>query len=98
MCVARSTTFTLTIKWSSIRVGGAFITTGGVGTLPLAPLCRMPGDAPLAEALPGIIQQIEQRLRRDASPEEARRLLTAAFVLTGLKVPRGVAIQLFQGV
>src|SRR6478736_4503484 len=26
-------TFTLTIKWSSIRVGGAFITTGGVGTL-----------------------------------------------------------------
>jgi hypothetical protein len=25
--------FTLTIKWSSIRVGGAFITTGGVGTL-----------------------------------------------------------------
>jgi hypothetical protein len=30
-------TFTLTIKWSSIRVGGAFITTGGVGTLqPLA--------------------------------------------------------------
>jgi hypothetical protein len=30
-------TFTLTIKWSSIRVGGAFITTGGVGSLqPLA--------------------------------------------------------------
>jgi hypothetical protein len=26
-------TFTLTIKTSSIRVGGAFITTGGVGTL-----------------------------------------------------------------
>jgi hypothetical protein len=26
-------TFTLTIRWSSIRVGGTFITTGGVGTL-----------------------------------------------------------------
>ncbi len=30
-------TFTLTINWSSIRVGGAFITTGGVGTLQALP-------------------------------------------------------------
>ena len=32
-----SVTFTLTIRWASIRVGGTFITAGGVGTLKTLP-------------------------------------------------------------
>jgi hypothetical protein len=71
---------------------------GGLGTLPLAPLCRMPGDAPHEQALPAIIQQLDERLLREATPEEAKELLTAAFILTGLRVPQAVAVQLFQGV
>jgi hypothetical protein len=37
-------------------------------------------------------------LQREAPPESLRRLLTAAFVLTGLRVPREVATNVFQGV
>ncbi len=41
-------TFTLTIRWPNIRVGGAFITTGGVGTLK-----ALPGEG-LAERSQGL--------------------------------------------
>jgi hypothetical protein len=71
---------------------------GGLGTLPLAPLCQMPGDAPLEEALPGVIQRLDERLRHEAAPEEASVLRTASFILTGLLVSREVLLQLYQGV
>ncbi len=70
---------------------------GGVGTLPLATLCRMPHDAPLEDALPPIIRRIDERLQNEASPEDARKLLLAAYVLTGLRMPRDLAAELFQG-
>jgi hypothetical protein len=38
------------------------------------------------------------RLERESSPGGMRRLLTAAFVLTGLRIPRSASRQLFQGV
>jgi hypothetical protein len=74
------------------------ILAGGVGTLPLAPLCQVPPGATLEEVLPGIIRQMEQRLTREASPESAAKLLTSAFVLAGMRVKRETLIQLFQGV
>jgi hypothetical protein len=69
-----------------------------VGTLPLAPLCQVPPGAALEEGLPGVIRQIDERLTREASPEDAAKLWTAAFVLTGTRLSQEVAIQLFQGV
>jgi predicted transposase YdaD len=39
-----------------------------------------------------------ERLEREAPPNQADRLLTAAYVLTGLRLPRAAAFQLFQGV
>jgi hypothetical protein len=71
---------------------------GGLGTLPLAPLGRLPTGVPVAEALPGVIRRIEGRLTREATPEEANRLLTASFVLTGLRLSRDEAVHLFRGV
>jgi hypothetical protein len=68
-----------------------------VAMLPLAPLGQLPKGSKLA-ALAGIIKKIIQRLQDEAPPEQVRRLLTAAFVLTGLRVPRQTAVQLFQGV
>lgn len=66
---------------------------GGLGTLPLAPISAV------AEAdLPLVVRQIDDRLQREASPEQAGVLTTAALVLTGLRLPREQAIQLFRGV
>jgi predicted transposase YdaD len=70
---------------------------GHRGTLPLAPLCRLPENVPVEDALRRVIQQIDERLQREA-PEEAAVLLSTAYVLTGLRVPRDRAEQLFQGV
>src|SRR5262249_19278204 len=39
-----------------------------------------------------------ERLQRDAPEEHAGKMLTAAFVLTGLRVRRQLARELFQGV
>jgi hypothetical protein len=58
---------------------------GGLGTLPLAPLGQMPADVPLDEALKQVIQAVDQRLRAEATPEEAAKLLMATYVLTGLR-------------
>jgi hypothetical protein len=74
------------------------ILAGGLGTLPLAPLCRMPPGVPLEQALPTVIRQMEERLAREATPEDTAKVLTAAFVLTGLRLSREVALQLFHGV
>ncbi len=48
--------------------------------------------------LAAVIQQMSDRLLREARPDQARRLLTAAFILTGLRVSGKAALQLFQGV
>lgn len=75
------------------QVPTASILTGGVGTLPLAPL----GDVP-EERLPEVVQQVAQRLRGEASPEEARELWHTAFILSGLRLNRAAMISLFRGV
>ncbi|MBI1917594.1 MAG: hypothetical protein HYS12_23110 [Planctomycetes bacterium] len=70
---------------------------GGLGTLPLAPLCRLPGDARVEDALPAILRRIDERLRAEATPPEARKLLAATYVLTGLRMPAELAAPIFQG-
>jgi hypothetical protein len=58
----------------------------------------MPADVPLEESLKQVIHEIDRRLRAEASPEEAAKLLMATYVLTGLRVRREVFASLFQGV
>jgi predicted transposase YdaD len=72
--------------------------TGGLGTLPLAPLCRLPAGITMQQALGPIVRRIAERLEHEAAPEDRAKLLSAAYVLTGLRVARDVAEQIFQGV
>jgi hypothetical protein len=76
----------------------ARILEGGLGTLPLAPLCRLPRGMPLRQALASVIRRVEERLTAEASREDAAKLLTAVYVLTGLRVRQAVVEELFRGV
>jgi predicted transposase YdaD len=69
------------------------VLSGGLGTLPLAPL----SDVSRA-ALPGVIDRMKERIRREAPPDEAGLLWTATYVLMGLRYPENVTEQLLQGV
>jgi hypothetical protein len=74
------------------------VLAGHRGTLPLAPLCRLPENMPVEDALAGVVRRMDERLQREAPPQEAALLLSAAYVLTGLRVPRSMLDQVFQGV
>jgi hypothetical protein len=71
---------------------------GPLGTAPLAMLGALPQDLPLVDALMLVAQRLIERLEREAAPERTRRLLTAAYLLTGLRVRRDLARQVFRGV
>jgi hypothetical protein len=76
----------------------AALLAGGLGMLPLAPLCRLPEGLTLEEGVRWAVTEVCARLEREASPQQLRRLLTATFVLTGLRLDRGQARAIFQGV
>ncbi len=71
---------------------------GGLGTLPLVPLCRLPAAASLEDALSPVLRRVVERLEREAAPEERAKLLTATYVLAGLRVTPEISDRLFQGV
>jgi len=70
-----------------------------LATAPLAVLGKLPEALGLEDALAAVIKQLAQRLQQEAAGEQAERLLTAAYILTGLrlKAPDEVR-QLFRGV
>jgi len=76
----------------------ADLLAGDVGVAPLAVLGQLPAGADLETGLAGVVQRLMERLQREALPDQMRRLLTAAFVLAGLRVSRQKALTLFQGV
>ncbi len=67
--------------------------TGSVALLPLAPISDV-----TEAALPGIIRQIEQRLRSRRARPQAERVWAAAYILLGLRYSRELAAELFRGV
>jgi len=71
----------------------AEVLAGGLATLPLAPL----SDVSQA-ALPGVIRRMEERVRREASPEDAGRLWTATYVLMGLRYRDAMIARLLERV
>jgi hypothetical protein len=71
---------------------------GGLGVAPLALLGRFPEGVTPEEGLPGVIERLAQRIETEAAPEDQGKLLTAAFILSGLRVERGQLNQLFQRV
>jgi hypothetical protein len=69
----------------------------GLATLPLAALGRLPEGMSLEEGMRHVLNELVQRLRSEAAPGAFERLLTATFVLTGLRLDRNQARALFRG-
>jgi predicted transposase YdaD len=67
--------------------------TGGLATLPLAPLASVKESA-----LAQVIQAIQERLDREATKNQAEMLWTATYLLMGLKYSGDLTDELFQGV
>jgi predicted transposase YdaD len=72
--------------------------SSGLGTLPLAPLCRLPEGLSLEDGMRWVLSRVVERLDREGEPALVRRLLTATFVLMGLRLDRNLVRTLFQGV
>jgi predicted transposase YdaD len=68
---------------------------GGLGMVPLAPLGELPSGSPRDAVLTGLLRRIDERLEAELPPAEAQRLLMAAWVLIGMRVPRS-KLKLFQ--
>ncbi len=66
---------------------------GRLATLPLAGLTDE-----ASEHLPRVIARVEDRVRSEADPDLADRLLVATLVLLGLRYPRELAERLFKGI
>jgi hypothetical protein len=71
---------------------------GGPGLLPLAPLCRLPGGMSKTEALRLVVREIDRRVAAMPNNASAVRLITAAFILTGLRVAKDSLGEIFKGV
>jgi hypothetical protein len=69
-----------------------------LGVAPLALLGRLPEGLSLEDGLATVARRVVQRLTREAPAERAKKLLTDAFLLTGLRVRRDVAARIFRGV
>jgi predicted transposase YdaD len=69
------------------------VLVGGLGTLPLAPLAAVSEGE-----LPGVLQRMEDRISREAAPDEAGLLWTTTFVLLGLRCSPNAAAALLRGV
>jgi hypothetical protein len=76
----------------------AALLASGLSTLPLAPLCRLPEGMSLEEGMRWVVSRIVERLDREGDPALVRHLLTATFVLCGLRLDRNQVRALFQGV
>lgn len=69
-----------------------------LAVLPLATLCQMPSNADLPEALGHVVQEINRRLKAEADHAEAIRLMTAAYILTGLRVKKQELANIYRGI
>jgi len=69
------------------------ILRGGVSTLPLAPLAKVD------EAdLPDVVREMDERLAREIPPGEHKRLMTASYILAGMRYDKAFAEHLYRGV
>lgn len=70
----------------------------GIAVLPLATLCELPSGQSLAHGLRDVVLEIQKRLGQEASHAEAVRLMTAAYILTGLRVKKSDLASIYRGV
>jgi hypothetical protein len=68
-----------------------------LGVVPLAMLGQLPEGQSLEEGLASVAQRMVERIKA-APADRQKRLLTDAFLLTGLRVRRDIAARIFRGV
>lgn len=68
----------------------------GLGVLPLAVLGRLPDGVSGTSGLRSVLYEIEDRLKNEADDPKAKELLTAALVLSRLRMSRDESIGCFQ--
>jgi hypothetical protein len=71
---------------------------GGVSLLPLATLCELAADQPLPDAMRAVVREIDRRLGAECDHAQAARLMTAAYILTGLRIHRDQLGTIYDGV
>ena len=69
-----------------------------LGVAPLAMLGRLPAELSLEDGLSAVAHRVVERLTNEGPPERVKKLLTDAYLLTGLRVRRDVAARIFRGV
>jgi hypothetical protein len=69
-----------------------------LGVTPLAVLGRLPEGLSLEDGLANVVRRLAERVEREASAERAKKLLTEAYLLTGLRLRRDKAARIFRGV
>lgn len=69
-----------------------------LGVTPLAVLGKLPAELSLEDGLAVVVRQVAERLQREAVPDQVTRLLTDAFLLSGLRVRRQMAAKIFGGI
>ena len=71
---------------------------GGLGAAPLATLAKYPANVSAEAGLAQVVGAIFERLSREKSPAAEAKVLTASYVLSGLRVSREIAKKVFEGV
>jgi hypothetical protein len=69
-----------------------------LGVAPLAMLGQLPADVSLEDGLAAVAQRLVKRIVKEAAGDSAKKLLTDALLLTGLRVRRDAAAKIFRGV
>ena len=64
-----------------------------LGVVPLAMLGRLPENVSLEDGLSVLARRVVERITTEAPPERAKKLLTDALLLTGLRVRRDLALK-----
>jgi predicted transposase YdaD len=69
-----------------------------LGVAPLAVLGRLPENQSLEDGLTIVAQRLIERIIKEAPPERVQKLMTDAYLLTGLRLRRDAAARIFRGV
>jgi hypothetical protein len=71
---------------------------GEVGVAPLAMLGRLPEGVSLEDGLAAVAKRVVERLVQEAPPDKVKKLLTEAYLLTGMRMRHDLAANIFRGV
>ncbi len=69
-----------------------------LGIIPLAVLGQLPEELSVEDGLSVVAQRLAERIVQEAPSDRARKLLTDAYLLMGLRLRRDAAARIFRGV